>query len=419
MIESNLNSQVARPAISVLVVDDEPVIASEIIEFLSFEDIYAVAASDGETALQCLDIATPGSFTVLVTDVRMPGISGLELASDVRAMASEPNAIEVILMTGHGSHRVAQDASLIPAFECMAKPLSLSLLLDTIRRAHAATVLRRVSHWESIDRLVQLLAKAEALTSRPQAPGRRTIIDNIIVDESIIGNDLAAGALPALSGGFGFDWRYDPLGFVLAQQTLPNAMTDSVWAWQEAVLDRAADQARTLLPNIQPLTELLVGRRLAPRALVALAAVLESLADRHAGTLIMPTAPTPTIVLMADEQLLGLVLDQIVDDVLRSGPAPLPIQLDIQMAGNRVTLRVIGGLTGCAGRALAESASDVFRNRAANSDGNMPDTGGLGLQIAAAAARLQGSRIERQGTRGCVSMTSLVLTATPADTGIN
>lgn len=404
-----------QAAIKVLVVDDEAVIASEIVEFLSFEDIGAVAARDGHQAMHYVDAASPGAFTVMITDVRMPGINGLELANDIRTKASEVNAIEVILMTGHGSHKVVQDATRIPAFECMAKPLSLSHLLTTIRRAHAATVVRRMNHRESIDETLRWLERARRLADRAPAhqappPSRPSAPAGQVSDTETDGS---------VAGGPDH-WRWDPLGFVLSREDAAAGAEPAIGAadhdWYDAALDRAAEQARATLVAIGPLTDLITGRRLISRTTVSLRTLLEALAQRHDPAISLVTATIPDRQLYIDEQILAAILDQVVDDVARSGPNAIPILIEVELDEATVKIRTIGCSTGPVVHAARLPSDD-----SATSHRSTVDTGGLGLRIATAAARLLGSTIERKGTCNGYCTTTVVVSAaaTPTEFGVD
>jgi DNA-binding response OmpR family regulator len=85
----------------VLLVDDDPLILDSIAEVLSFDGHDVAVASDGQVALHCfsaaLDTASP--FEVVVTDLGMPRVNGIQLANQVRALSG---SVRIILLTGWG-----------------------------------------------------------------------------------------------------------------------------------------------------------------------------------------------------------------------------------------------------------------------------------------------------------------------------
>lgn len=121
----------------ILIVDDEADIA--IILKLHLEDAgYVTAwASNGETALQMLE---EDSFSLILTDIRMPGMSGIELLERVRESGLSAS---VIMMTAHGSEDLAVECMTSGAVDYFCKPFSLDDMLKRVERAlvHRQTVL--------------------------------------------------------------------------------------------------------------------------------------------------------------------------------------------------------------------------------------------------------------------------------------
>jgi len=72
---------------------------------------------------------------VMVLDLRMPGLDGLEVLRRVRR--SHPQ-VQVIVLTGHGSDRDEEQARRLGAFEFLQKPVDIEDLVRTVRQAHRA-----------------------------------------------------------------------------------------------------------------------------------------------------------------------------------------------------------------------------------------------------------------------------------------
>ena len=106
----------------ILIVDDETSIRESIAEFLSSEGFETQTASDGNAAL---DILKNGGVDILISDVRMPGMDGIELIKEVNAYASDTL---VILMTAFASVETAIQALRSGAADYMLKPLDLDEL---------------------------------------------------------------------------------------------------------------------------------------------------------------------------------------------------------------------------------------------------------------------------------------------------
>ncbi|MBC2655890.1 sigma-54-dependent Fis family transcriptional regulator [Pseudomonas sp. MSSRFD41] len=114
---------------SVLVVDDEASIRSAVEQWLSLSGFEVQLFSRAEECLARLPRDFPG---VILSDVRMPGISGLELLAQVQRL--DPD-LPVILLTGHGDVPMAVEAMRDGAYDFLEKPFSPEILLSSLRRA--------------------------------------------------------------------------------------------------------------------------------------------------------------------------------------------------------------------------------------------------------------------------------------------
>lgn len=114
---------------SVIVVDDEAPIREAVEQWLSLSGFDVRVYSRAEDCLAQLPEHFPG---VIMSDVRMPGISGMELLTRVQALDAD---LPVILLTGHGDVPMAVDAMREGAYDFLEKPFSPETLLRTLRRA--------------------------------------------------------------------------------------------------------------------------------------------------------------------------------------------------------------------------------------------------------------------------------------------
>ncbi len=115
---------------SVLIVDDERTLARAVRAFLAESGYEAEVAADAETALGVLERLRPD---VVFTDVRLPGMSGIDLLRRIREF--DP-AVPVIIMTAHGTIEGAVEAVKLGAFDYLKKPVDLEelkLLADRAR----------------------------------------------------------------------------------------------------------------------------------------------------------------------------------------------------------------------------------------------------------------------------------------------
>jgi signal transduction histidine kinase len=128
----------------ILTVDDESIIVEEIVDSLVLQAIDVTGLCSPGDALDML--AADPRVTVLMTDLDMPGINGLELAERALRARSDENALEVVLLTAHADLDAAIDAMRIGVFDLLRKPARLMTLKDTLLRAHHKAADRRKRH---------------------------------------------------------------------------------------------------------------------------------------------------------------------------------------------------------------------------------------------------------------------------------
>jgi two-component system C4-dicarboxylate transport response regulator DctD len=110
----------------ILVVEDEGPLSFFVTQTLK-EDFDVVLA---KTAEQALSIFEPGKFDLIITDVRLPGKSGLELLSEV--LIKDPD-IKSIIVTAYDSFEVREKARALNADAFLPKPFTVQTLKETIK----------------------------------------------------------------------------------------------------------------------------------------------------------------------------------------------------------------------------------------------------------------------------------------------
>ncbi len=115
--------------VRILIVDDDPGQRSLLNSFLSSQGLATTLADSGERALEKLRM---NEFSMMITDVRMPGISGLEL---MRRARKENTHLPILLVTAFTDIRDAVAAIRDGAVDYLAKPIDLDQLLSLVRKA--------------------------------------------------------------------------------------------------------------------------------------------------------------------------------------------------------------------------------------------------------------------------------------------
>jgi two-component system response regulator CpxR len=114
----------------ILLVDDEREFVQTLSERLLMRDLGSAVAYDGESALE---VAREDEPDVMILDLKMPGIDGIEVLRRVKATQPE---IEVIILTGHGSEADKELCLQLGAFAYLQKPVDVEELSATIKRAN-------------------------------------------------------------------------------------------------------------------------------------------------------------------------------------------------------------------------------------------------------------------------------------------
>ena len=113
----------------ILVIDDEAPIRETLKEILEYENYTVTTADDGNKGLLLIQ---KNEYDVVLCDVKMPGIDGMELLD--RAQALRPD-LPFIMISGHGNVEMAIDATKKGAYDFITKPPDLNRLLISIRNA--------------------------------------------------------------------------------------------------------------------------------------------------------------------------------------------------------------------------------------------------------------------------------------------
>jgi DNA-binding NtrC family response regulator len=151
---------------TVLLVDDEPGVLFTLKEVLDDRGHRVLSASSGAEALPQIDEAD-----AVLTDLSMPGMTGLELLA---AIATRDPELPVILLTAHGSERVAVQAVKAGAYDYLSKPFDIDEVALVIERALEARRLRVTNRRLTAERLLgrRIIAESRAMRRLLEATER-------------------------------------------------------------------------------------------------------------------------------------------------------------------------------------------------------------------------------------------------------
>ena len=184
-------------------VEDDPIVRRGSEQALSLAHMEVRGFADAEAALAALEVERPWA---VVSDIKLPGRSGMDLLRDIHQLDRE---LPVILVTGHGDVSMAVQAMREGAYDFIEKPFSSERLVETVRRA----VERRALLVEN-RRLREQLPDGGVMPIIGQSPGmldlRRKVaalaptdVDILIHGETGSGKEVVARTVHALSGRHG------------------------------------------------------------------------------------------------------------------------------------------------------------------------------------------------------------------------
>ncbi|MBI2162359.1 MAG: sigma-54-dependent Fis family transcriptional regulator [Candidatus Rokubacteria bacterium] len=185
---------------TILVADDEPGMRESVARALRREGFHVISAEDGAAAL---DTLRKSAVDLLIADLRMPGLDGLELLRAVRLLAPET---EVIVLSGHGTVEEAVEAMKEGAYDFLTKPFDRAPLVHVVRQAldRRALVLENRRLQRRLDDLAgagEIVGAGPAILEvlrlvKQVAPTSATVL---VQGESGTGKELVARALHRLS----------------------------------------------------------------------------------------------------------------------------------------------------------------------------------------------------------------------------
>ena len=146
---------------SVLIIEDEGILSEAMRDYLTGKGYEPAVAASGESGLRLL---RESEMDLVVLDYQLPGMDGLETLRQIKQAA--PLA-EVVMVTAHGTVKVAVEAMRAGAFDYLTKPVDLEELTVVLEKAwHHARLRRELRYWQGVrregDPLSRLIGESEA-----------------------------------------------------------------------------------------------------------------------------------------------------------------------------------------------------------------------------------------------------------------
>jgi DNA-binding NtrC family response regulator len=179
----------------ILIAEDEDITRKHLLHALTKEGYEAVGTGNG---LEALGRIEKEYFDVLITDIRMPGMSGIELLERVKERFP---GIEVLIITGFGSIDSAVEAMKKGAHEYITKPFNLDELLMKVKNLHERKILKRenlaLKTFFGMEKGISIIARSEVMRDIMEEVGRIRDSDScvLVTGENGAGKSLVAKML--------------------------------------------------------------------------------------------------------------------------------------------------------------------------------------------------------------------------------
>lgn len=185
----------------VLLVDDEPMVLDSLREIVGYAEKFQVSLA--ESGKKALDMAVNEEFAVVITDLMLEDINGIELLKSVKSNAPET---QVIMVSGKGTIDYAVEAMKMGAFDFITKPFSPSHLIQILDRAQAYYD-SLIENKQLKGEIKRLKKNYEIIGTHPGMKRIRDIIQNVAPSASTVliqgksgtGKELVARAIHDLS----------------------------------------------------------------------------------------------------------------------------------------------------------------------------------------------------------------------------
>ena len=173
------------PGLQVIFIEDDELVRRASVQTLQLAGFDVTGHGSVESAARAIDASFPG---VIVSDIRLPGASGLDLLAQCRERAPE---VPVILVTGHGDISMAVQAMRDGAYDFIEKPFASERLIEAVRRA----LERRSLVLENQALRRELAGQSRIIGRSPAIEQVRRLIANIAPTDAsvLINGDTGAG----------------------------------------------------------------------------------------------------------------------------------------------------------------------------------------------------------------------------------
>ena len=386
----------------VLLVDDDPMALQAIAHMLTLRlgEMQVDVVDSAQTALQHLQTS---SYDAILSDIKMPGMSGFDLLDAIRRLHLD---IPVVLMTGYNEHELAIQALRAGAYDYLHKP---------IERDELATAMRRALQMGQLRRQVQLQRRAllqyaqhleQQVAERTEALShinRELHASNEAKEQilQIVAHELA-GPVTSVKG----------MLYLLQRNLSHDRAQDNVLRYIQT-MERSLARLQRLIGDLQDLSYIQTHAFMIQRRPYNLVELCQEVLDgfTEGKTRLPQPAPGP---LMAeiDPERMSQVLLNLLSNARKYSPAGAPITVLLQQSPTHIIFSIQDQGRGIPSEVLSRIYDQFYRVPEAKEQGGPVSGLGLGLTISRAIVEQHEGRIEVQSTPREGSTFSVLLPAT-------
>lgn len=393
----------------ILVVDDEAAIVDVLSRYLTQRGIDVIGAHDADEAKR-LVTADP-DICVVVSDIAMPGKTGLALAEELLAERDDASALEVVIMTGFATTEAAISAMRARAFDLVRKPFHLAEIAEVIGRAAASSMGRRAR----ASREAEIRERMRAADTE-----RRRLAEQLLETESGLRDTRSAleqseraraGILSIVSHELRTP-LIPIMGFSEFIATSPDLPAEDLREYATLIHKAGGDMLK-LIEVALDVVALQDGGGLGPRngdwvaAMAArVVAVLSEAASRRGVSLLQEGAPD--VAVYGDIERIERAVVQLIDNAIKASPPGATVTLRWMPDGpGRTRIDILDHGPGIPKEILAQLGSAFLQNDMSHARA-WPGAG-LGLALATRVAQAHGGTLMLSPKEGGGSHATLIL----------
>ena len=379
---------------NILIVDDDHALLQALPQMLYLR-MREVQVDTVDSALPALDRIQKHDYDAIVSDIKMPGMDGLELLTRIHEL--RPNA-PVLLITGHGEHDLAIRALRGGAYDYILKPIDRDTFAAALQRAIQAHQLRR----QVLAQHIALGQHAKALENMVQKRTHELVEANATKDKflSIVAHELKT----PLS-------NLESIAQVLSRQL---EQADSVEAVKQGLvnMEHALNRTRVLVQDLLDTSLIETNMFVLHRKRCNLVDLCHQLLNEYtagAGPQLTSEFTSDPIEAEVDEGRISQVLINLLSNARKYSRKGSPITVTLQQSGYETMISVRDMGVGIPSEALPHIFEQFYRVPGIEPQNGERAGTGLGLYISRKIVERHGGRIEVQSTPGSGSSFTVIL----------